>query len=129
MNIEKYLPIGSIVTIGGRKDNIMIIGYLPYCEDNPNQVVSGEYLGIPLIEGYKEDNKIIFNRETIDNVIFMGYKSKDAIMKLRIMDEARKIIMNSTDENVFLRDVYARALNVGTNSLSSYVIKSKIDEK
>ena len=133
MNTEKYLPIGSVVTIENYDKEVMIIGYIAYSKDNPSQIVSGEYIGIPLEEGYKEDNKILFNKENITNVIFMGYKNIQVINRLKTLDETLKMLKNSNSAEDFINEMYAKSVNQKTNSnayskVESTIIKEKDNE-
>ncbi|MFR5856879.1 MAG: DUF4176 domain-containing protein [Bacilli bacterium] len=69
---DKYLPIGSIVSIKGINKNIMITGY--YALKYQNVVKMFDYEGISYPEGVLLDNKYVFNHSEITNVLFEGYK-------------------------------------------------------
>ena len=124
MNTEKYLPLGSIVTIEKYDKDVMIIGYMAYSEDKKDEIVSGDYVGIPLIEGYKIDNKILFNKENITNVIFMGYKTQQTINQLELLDESLKVLKNSKNAKEFINEMYAKTIVKGTNSDTFADVKS-----
>ncbi len=124
MNTEKYLPLGSIVTIEKYDKDVMIIGYMAYSEDKKDEIVSGDYVGIPLNEGYKIDKKILFNKENITNVIFMGYKTQQTINQLELLDESLKVLKTSKNAKEFINEMYAKTIVKGTNSDTFADVKS-----
>ena len=68
-NINKILPIGSIVKIEKNKSKIMIVGYLP--KANKKTYL---YAGILYPYGlFDFDNYICFNNNIITDTIFKGY--------------------------------------------------------
>lgn len=68
----KYLPIGSIVSITGKNQNIMIVGY--YSIKYNNVVKMYDYMGCVYPEGLLDASKICsFNHSDIEKVIFEGY--------------------------------------------------------
>ena len=118
MNTKKYLPLGSIVQIEVYDKDVMIIGYMCYFKDN-NKIISADYCGIPLEEGYKEDNKILFFKENITNIIFMGYKTQDVVDKLKTLDETLNILNKCNSADDFFDKVQKRASLIKTNSIIS----------
>lgn len=126
MNTERYLPIGSVVTIEKYDKQVMIIGYIAYSKDNPNKIISGDYVGIPLEEGYEEDNKILFNKENITNIIFMGYKDIQTINRLKILDESLHLLKNSNSAEDFMNEIYAKSINQKTNSKAYSKVESTV---
>ena len=88
MDTSKYLPIGSVIKIEQFAKEVMIIVYMAYTEDNKAEIISRDYVGIPVEEGYKEDNRILFNKEDITNVIFIGYKTYNTVNILNNLDKS-----------------------------------------
>ena len=73
---EKYLPIGTIVTINSSAKKVMITGY--YSVEYNNSVKLCDYSGCVYPEGLLQKNSIVsFNHEDIKSVDFMGYENDD----------------------------------------------------
>ncbi|WP_298617277.1 DUF4176 domain-containing protein [uncultured Streptococcus sp.] len=69
---RKQLPIGSVVNIHNESTDIAIIGQFPVIEkDN----VKGYYdfSGVVLPIGFDSENIILFNKEDISEIRFLGY--------------------------------------------------------
>ena len=69
---DKYLPIGSIVTINNTNKNVMIVGY--YAIKYQNVVKMYDYVGISYPEGTLLDGNFAFNHTDIANILYEGYK-------------------------------------------------------
>lgn len=85
MDTNKFLPIGSIVKIENNPNEIMIIGYMGYAKDK-TKASSRDYIGCDSLDGFSE-NTYLFNKESIENVIFMGYKDQDTINNLKMIEK------------------------------------------
>ncbi len=71
---EKYLPIGSVCTVKGNTNKIMIIGYLPM--DYNGNLNLYDYSGCIYPNGlFSSSSNIAFNHQDIEKVDFMGYES------------------------------------------------------
>lgn len=68
---DKYLPIGSIVTINDTNKSVMIVGY--YAIKYQNVVKMYDYIGISYPEGTLLGNTFAFNHSDITNVLFEGF--------------------------------------------------------
>lgn len=72
---EKYLPIGTVVTLKNAKKRIMIIGYCPV--DNENKQMY-DYSACIYPEGLIDSNKILlFNHNQIDQISFEGLQDDE----------------------------------------------------
>lgn len=70
---EKYLPIGSVVTVKGLNKKVMIIGY--YSLEYQNSVKIYDYVGCIYPEGMlMKNNMFSFNHSDITNCDFVGFK-------------------------------------------------------
>lgn len=70
---EKYLPIGSVVSVKGLNKKIMIIGY--YSLEYQNSVKIYDYVGCNYPEGMLlKNNMFSFNHSDIISCEFVGYK-------------------------------------------------------
>ncbi len=85
---EKLLPIGTVVVLKGATRKVMITGYaiIPVGElrkgDNTKEEITKntifDYGGCPFPEGLVNSNlTIVFNHETIGEVIYPGYSNKE----------------------------------------------------
>ena len=73
---EKYLPIGSIVTLKESNKRIMIIGY--YSIKYQNLVKIYDYFGCVYPEGLLlPDNLYSFNHKDIIEINFVGFKNEE----------------------------------------------------
>ena len=72
--IEKYLPIGTVVTLKKGTKKIMITGYLPTTEDNK----VFEYSACLFPEGViSSDEVLVFNQDQIDTIHYLGLTDQD----------------------------------------------------
>lgn len=80
--MKDLLPIGSVVTIQGTSKKVMIIGILQMQQENSKLY---DYLAVPYPEGFVSAKRnLLFNHESINDVIFTGYTNpeRDGFMKL-----------------------------------------------
>lgn len=72
---EKYLPIGTVVTLKGGKKKLMIIGYCPV-EKEKTQMY--DYSGCLYPEGMIDSNQIpLFNHDQIETIHFEGMQDEE----------------------------------------------------
>ena len=80
---EKYLSIGSVVTLENATKRIMILGYLPMGKDNK----VFDYSACTYPEGLlKPDQVLAFNHEQIAQIHYTGLEDeeeKDFILKMK----------------------------------------------
>ena len=73
---EKYLPIGTVVTLKKATKKIMIIGYCPV-EREHNQMY--DYSACLYPEGVIDSNRmLLFNHDQIETIHFEGYNDEEA---------------------------------------------------
>ena len=96
---DKYLPIGSIVTINNTNKNIMIVGY--YAIKYQNVVKMYDYVGISYPEGTLLDGNFAFNHTDITNILYEGYKddSFNVLNKNMLGQNENKSIDAKKDSN------------------------------
>lgn len=99
MDTDKFLPLGSVVKITDNEEEIMIIGYLGFYEEEKG-VQAYDYIGCKVLTGYTDNDIVLFDKELIDNVIFMGYKTEESIANLKRLDKICEKIRNMTDEEL-----------------------------
>ncbi len=75
MQEDKYLPIGTIVTLKGGKKKIMINGY---CQEHDKQIF--DYRGCLFPEGVLETTGVsLFNHEDIQTIHHLGFKNEESL--------------------------------------------------
>lgn len=74
--IEKYLPIGTVVTLKEGTKKIMIIGYCPI--NDKNQMY--DYSACPFPEGVINPNRIVaFNHNNIEMIYQKGIENEEYV--------------------------------------------------
>jgi len=71
--MKELLPVGTVVNLKGRKDLLVIIGYLTNKEDDKNKIY--DYVASEFPLGYKSDYVTLFDMEDIKEVMFIGYQN------------------------------------------------------
>ena len=96
---DKYLPIGSIVTINDTNKSVMIVGY--YAIKYQNVVKMYDYVGISYPEGTLLEGTFAFNHTDITSVLFEGYKddSFNVLNKNMLGQNEDKSIDAKKDDN------------------------------
>lgn len=76
-NLNKYLPLGSVVMLKGAVKRLMIIGFCSYSTDD----IGGnlyDYIGCLYPEGMISNEKTaLFNHEDISKIYYIGYTDKE----------------------------------------------------
>ena len=76
MNIEKYLPIGTVVMLKEGTKRIMITGFCAIPEEGKDEIY--DYLGCVYPEGIvSSDNNLLFNHEQISRVYHLGFSDEE----------------------------------------------------
>ncbi len=73
---EKFLPIGTVVTLKGGTVKLMIIGFCAVSEDYPGVVFDYSALPYPVGE-IVEGGRGLFNHDQIETINHMGYESEE----------------------------------------------------
>ena len=88
--VEKFLPLGSVVTLKNTDKKIMVIGYLISTPSKGQKIF--DYMGCLYPEGViAPDKNIIFDHSDIEQVYAIGYS--DDSQKL-ILDQLKQIDIN-----------------------------------
>lgn len=73
INKNEYLPIGSVVSIKGKKIKFMIIGYFPVVENK-----KFDYFAVTYPYGILDTKKMyMFYSKDISNVFYKGYENEE----------------------------------------------------
>ena len=107
---EKYLPIGTVVTLKDATKKIMVIGYCPV-ENGHNQMY--DYSACLYPEGVIDSNKILlFNHDQIATIHFEGYVS-DEFQKSN--EQIKQLVSSSSNIKPLSNDSQAEDLNIERN--------------
>lgn len=69
---DEFLPIGTVVSFKDKKKKLIITGYL--CSPRNDKNTTYDYSGCLYPEGnFSSEKTILFNRNQIDKVYYMGY--------------------------------------------------------
>ena len=75
MDVEKLLPIGSVVGLKEAEKKLMVIGIK---QINEQKDVIKDYIGVMYPEGYfNRDVFFTFDHEDIEEIYFEGYRSQE----------------------------------------------------
>lgn len=76
MNVEKYLPIGSVVLLKDAKKRIMITGFC--CIGNEDKSKTYDYSGCLYPEGFiSSEQTLLFDHNQIEKVYCLGYSDDE----------------------------------------------------
>lgn len=72
MDMQKFLPIGSVVEIKGGKKRVMISGFCAIDTDKADKIY--DYSGCLYPEGFITSKKtLLFNHDQIEKIHFVGF--------------------------------------------------------
>ena len=128
MKFNKLLPIGSIVTVEDIPNEIMISGYMGLANDE-NTTESRDYIGVDAINGYDDQRIVLFNKESIENVLFMGYKDEETIKKIKIIDIVNEECKRSRTAEEAEALITFYGMNAKSNTKIASNTKSLLEEK
>ena len=83
-NIERNLPIGTVVLQKKRKKRVMIISYLVFATNKDGKKVLYDYGACYYPEGAMDTkNAVGFNQDDIEKVVFMGLDDDSEYKELK----------------------------------------------
>lgn len=75
---DRFLPIGTIVTLKGGTKNVMITSYLIFSKGKSSEKKLFDYGGCPFPEGIIEsDYAVGFDHDKIEKIVHMGLENAD----------------------------------------------------
>lgn len=75
INVDGWLPMGSVVHLAGRDGLYLIVGYMQRQSSNGRL---WDYLGVPYPVGLANPNDMtLFDKDGIDRVQFIGLQNSD----------------------------------------------------
>ena len=95
MNMDKYLPIGTVVILKNGEKKLMITGFhaLSMLDNKP---ISFDYSGCMYPEGVlSSDESFLFNHDMINEVCFIGYENEEEKEFNEKLKENEELILNS----------------------------------
>lgn len=72
MNEREHLPIGTVVRVNGGSQNLMISTLFPVTEKD-GQKGYFDFGAVPLPLGVVSQDLVFFNKEDIEEILFLGY--------------------------------------------------------
>lgn len=85
MDVNNYLPIGSIVLLKDGNKKLMIFGIIQSDQDE-SESQEYDYIGVPYPEGNMgQDYQYLFNHQDVDKIVNRGYEDlerEDFLKKL-----------------------------------------------
>ena len=76
-NIEKYLPLGTIVLLKNGKHKAMVVGFCAKIADDSNAPFY-DYIGCLWPEGiFTTDETLVFNHEDIEKIYHVGFSNSE----------------------------------------------------
>ena len=85
MDVNNYLPIGSIVLLKNANKKLMIFGIIQSDQSN-KESQEYDYIGVPYPEGNMgQEYQYLFNHDSIEEVVVRGFEDqerKDFIVRL-----------------------------------------------
>ena len=76
MNVEKYLPIGSVVLLKNGKKRVMVTGFVAVAKETKDRIFN--YMGCLYPEGViSSDKNLLFDHDQIDKIYYMGYRDEE----------------------------------------------------
>lgn len=102
MNLEKFLPIGTVVLLKGAENKLMITGFLAVNVEDPNNKIY-DYCGCPYPEGVlSSEDTFIFDHDDISQIFHVGFvdeEEKEFKNDVKAaLEEAEKIISDSYEK-------------------------------
>ena len=86
---EKFLPIGSVVSLNDGNKKIMITGFCSVSDDDTTKMY--DYSGCFYPEGYLNSDKVcLFNHSQIKEVFYLGYESDEETEFKKVLDDILK---------------------------------------
>ena len=78
MNVEKYLPVGTVVLLEDAKKRLMITGFCMTDNSDKENPQVYDYSGCLYPEGLVNSNQIaLFNHDQIAEIYHMGYSDEE----------------------------------------------------
>lgn len=97
-NMEKYLPVGTVVLLKNGKKRVMVTGFLATAPETNGKMF--DYMGCLYPEGViSSDKNLLFNHGQIDKVFHMGYVDeewKEFETKVKDLVEKSNIVTGET---------------------------------
>ena len=84
MDIEKFLPIGTVVLLKGGTKKVMILSYLIFAQNKDGKNIMYDYGACHFPEGVIDSKTAVgFNQTDIEKVVHMGLKDDKEYKELK----------------------------------------------
>lgn len=106
---EKYLPIGTVVSLKNTSKKFMITGFCSIGKENPNKIY--DYSGCVYPEGILRFDKIaVFDHNQIERIIYPGFvceeEHKFKVKLNKLVQDYNESNTNNPTANKNLHDVF-----------------------
>ena len=92
INVNEYLPIGSVVLLSGGTRKAMITGIMQRSQKDDNVIEEYDYIGVGYPEGFLNvQTMVLFNHSQINDVVFKGYENPERTKLLEIIQKAENL--------------------------------------
>lgn len=103
-----YLPLGSVVTVRGGLQKLILIGRGLNVSDNGENIFY-DYAAVPYPMGLVNDRVAYFNHDALDMILFFGYNDDDnriyAELINKYLEEHPEVIRHSFADAVGSEEV------------------------
>lgn len=78
LDVNKYLPIGSVVLLKGAIRKAMIIGIIQSSKGEDGVIKEHDYIAVMFPEGFlNTETMFMFNHDQINDVVYRGYENPE----------------------------------------------------
>ena len=96
MELNKLLPIGSVVLLKDAKKKIVIMGNIQMKKTAQGDFCIYDYMGVPYPLGYVgSDAFLLFNHADIQEIIFTGYSDSERELFIRLLETTEQAVHKS----------------------------------
>lgn len=107
MNMEKYLPIGTVCLLKNAKKRMMVTGFAAKGKETGDKMF--DYIGCLYPEGViSSDKNLLFNHDQIDKIFYMGYvdnEQKELMNKLKSYINLNNDASVSSDTSISMNNI------------------------
>lgn len=114
LNINEYLPIGSVVLLRGGIKKAMIIGIIQSTQEADGLIKEHDYIGVMFPEGFlNAETMFMFDHNQITDVVYRGYENPERKEFLEALEKniaiAKEVIEKQNKEDT--KDVSVSSAN------------------
>lgn len=98
-NLERFLPLGTVVLLKGAKKRLMITGFCSFDEEKKDKMY--DYTGCLYPEGIITSKQMaLFDHSQIEKIFYLGLRDNEEIeFKKKLVTELNNIIQKQKENN------------------------------